>query len=122
MQDLAFLIVLVLIPTAVVLITALLGNLISFDNRYINALVSAAVSSVVVVGFTAYAARSLPLKSVILLALAIACAVFVADLIGNWITFTNRLVNALAKAAVFAVPFSGFIYYLSPVLLTAINS
>jgi len=39
-----------------------------------------------------------------------ALVVFVADLIGNLITFQSRLVNALTTAIVFAVAFSLTIY------------
>ena len=39
-----------------------------------------------------------------------AVVVFVADLIGNMITFQSRLVNALTTAIVFAVAFSLTIY------------
>lgn len=115
MQDLAVLILMVLIPSAVVLIVALLGNLISFDNRYINALVSAAVSSIAVVGFTTYW-TNLAFKGMIILAVFTVIVVFIADIISNWITFTNRFANAVVKAAVFAVPFAGVVYYLSPLM------
>jgi len=39
-----------------------------------------------------------------------AVVVFVADLIGNMISFQSRLVNALTTAIVFAVAFSLVIY------------
>ena len=39
-----------------------------------------------------------------------AAVVFVVDLIGNMITFSNRFVNALATAIVFTVIFGGIIY------------
>jgi hypothetical protein len=39
-------------------------------------------------------------------------AVFVADLIGNTISFKNRFVNALTTAVVFAIAF-GLVVYLS---------
>ena len=39
-----------------------------------------------------------------------ALVVFVADLIGNMITFHNRLLNAFTTAVVFAVAFSLTIY------------
>jgi len=115
MQDLAALILLVLIPAAVGLILALLGNLISFDNRYINALVSAAVSSIAVAVGTIYWTH-LTFKGMIILALFTGGVVFIAGLICNWITFKNRFANAIAKAVVFAVPFAGVVYYLYPLL------
>jgi hypothetical protein len=36
--------------------------------------------------------------------------VFVLDLIGNLISFSNRVVNALATAIVFAIVFGGLLY------------
>jgi len=38
-------------------------------------------------------------------------AVFVADLIGNTISFQNRFTNALATAIVFAGAFGLFVYF-----------
>ncbi len=39
-----------------------------------------------------------------------AVIVFVLDLIGNLISFSNRVLNALATAIVFAVVFGGLLY------------
>ncbi|MBA2127695.1 hypothetical protein DLM45_15900 [Hyphomicrobium methylovorum] len=39
-----------------------------------------------------------------------ALVVFVLDLIGNLISFSNRFMNALATAIVFAVVFGGLLY------------
>jgi hypothetical protein len=39
-----------------------------------------------------------------------AVIVFVLDLIGNMISFSNRFMNALATAIVFAVVFGGLLY------------
>jgi hypothetical protein len=39
-----------------------------------------------------------------------AVIVFVLDLIGNMISFSNRFLNALATAIVFAVVFGGLLY------------
>ncbi|MBS0240237.1 MAG: hypothetical protein JSR89_17620 [Proteobacteria bacterium] len=39
-----------------------------------------------------------------------AAIVFVLDLIGNLISFSNRILNALATAIVFAVVFGGLLY------------
>jgi hypothetical protein len=36
--------------------------------------------------------------------------VFILDLIGNMISFSNRFLNALATAIVFAVVFGGLLY------------
>jgi hypothetical protein len=37
--------------------------------------------------------------------------VFVADLIGNMLTFENRVLNALTTAIVFSAAFAFFIYF-----------
>ncbi|RUP10623.1 hypothetical protein [Hyphomicrobium sp.] len=39
-----------------------------------------------------------------------AAIVFVLDLIGNLISFSNRVLNALATALVFAIVFGGLLY------------
>lgn len=39
-----------------------------------------------------------------------AVIVFILDLIGNLISFSNRVLNALATAIVFAVVFGGLLY------------
>jgi hypothetical protein len=39
-----------------------------------------------------------------------AVIVFVLDLIGNLISFSNRVLNALATALVFAIVFGGLLY------------
>jgi hypothetical protein len=39
-----------------------------------------------------------------------AAIVFVLDLIGNMISFSNRFLNALATAIVFAIVFGGLLY------------
>ena len=40
-----------------------------------------------------------------------AIIVFVVDLIGNTITFSNRFFNALATAIVFAIIFGALVYF-----------
>lgn len=40
-----------------------------------------------------------------------AIVVFVVDLIGNTVTFSNRFANALASAVVFAVVFGALVYF-----------
>ncbi|MET0407102.1 MAG: hypothetical protein ABW006_01905 [Hyphomicrobium sp.] len=39
-----------------------------------------------------------------------AVVVFILDLIGNLISFSNRVLNALATAIVFAIVFGGLLY------------
>ncbi len=107
-------VLMVLISTAAVFIAALLGNLISFDSRYTNALASA-VLSMVIVGLACWF-WAISFKPAFVAALATGGVVFVTDIVSNLITFTNRFANALAKAIVFAVPFAVFVYYMSPLL------
>jgi hypothetical protein len=40
-----------------------------------------------------------------------AIVVFVIDLIGNMLSFSNRFVNAFVTAVVFAVVFGGLVYF-----------
>ena len=54
------------------------------------------------------------------LVIIVAFAVFVADLIGNMISFDNRFMNALTTAIVSAVAFALLIYFVyGSVLLTS---
>jgi hypothetical protein len=54
------------------------------------------------------------------LVLIVAVAVFVADLIGNMISFKNRVMNALTTAGVSAVAFGLLVYFLyGTVMLTS---
>jgi len=53
------------------------------------------------------------------LVIIVAVAVFVADLIGNMISFDNRFINALTTAIVSAMAFALLIYFVyGTVLLT----
>jgi hypothetical protein len=103
---------LILIPSAVVFFVALLGNFISFGNRYANAAVSA-VLSMIIVGLACW---FWGIKAVLVFTLATGAVVFIADIVSNLITFTNRFGNALAKTMLFAVPFGVFVYSMSPML------
>ncbi|MGA7323729.1 MAG: hypothetical protein WBX25_04425 [Rhodomicrobium sp.] len=37
--------------------------------------------------------------------------VFIVDLVGNWITFSNRYLSALVSAIVFGIVFGGLVYF-----------
>lgn len=111
--------VVVLTASAVVFVIGLFGNLVAFGNKFVNALVTAIIFAVVFIaviyGLGASAltgAEGQDLANFYLSAAAIGAAVvFVADLIGNLITFNNRFTNALATAAVFAAMFAGALYF-----------
>ena len=54
------------------------------------------------------------------LVLIVAVSVFVADLIGNMISFENRVINALTTAGVSAVAFGLLLYFVyGTVMLTS---
>ena len=110
---------LVLIGFVVVLISDLIGNFISFENRVINALVTATVFTGI---FGMIVWRLSTLEEVqranlnethALSAVGIGfVAVFISDFIGNNIAFGSKFVNAMVTATVFALMFGGSIYYL----------
>jgi hypothetical protein len=96
-----------LFPIAVVFVVALLGNLVAFGNRFVNALVSALILAACLV-LASFGLRGTLIDSTSL-TLAVV-AVFVADIIGNWINFSNRLANAVVTTLVFSVLFVGAVY------------
>ena len=103
---------------SVVFIIAFVGNLISFSNRFVNALVTALVFAVVygVLYFLVDRTMLPPELQAIsqetyLRMIAVSAGlVFLLDLIANVFSFSNRLVNALVTAALFAVLF-GYLSY-----------
>ncbi|MGE0024011.1 MAG: hypothetical protein AB7S70_10320 [Hyphomicrobium sp.] len=106
----------VLIAAGVVFVIGLIGNVLSFSNRFVNALVTAIVFAVVF-GVLYHLTRAevppvpvefLPADYAWLQPVLIAAGVvFVVDLIGNFLSFSNRFVNALVTAIVFLVVFGG---------------
>jgi hypothetical protein len=102
-------VLLVLIPTVGVFVVALLGNLLSFGNRFVNALATAVILGLAWVAWVFVTQSTYPGIRVVFLAVFV---VFIADLIGNLITFKSRFTNALATAAVFAVLFAVTLYAL----------
>jgi hypothetical protein len=110
----------VLLAAAVVFVVGLIGNLLSFSNRFVNALVTAIVFIAIYVGLVfATKAEAPPVPMDFLPAdyawlqpvLIAAVVVFVVDLIGNMLSFSSRFVNAIVSAIVFAVIFGGLTYY-----------
>lgn len=110
----------VLFFSAVVFVIGLIGNILAFGSRFVNALVTALL--VAVVGgalnyhfFGDTAPKSFALDQALAWlepVLVAAAVVFVLDLIGNLLSFESRIGNAFATALVFAVIFGGLSYVL----------
>ncbi|HML43512.1 MULTISPECIES: hypothetical protein [Hyphomicrobium] len=109
----------VLIAAGVVFVVGLIGNVLSFSSRFLNALVTAIVFAVIFGSLTFLAkaevqsipAQFLPAEYAWLEPVLIASAVvFVVDFIGNILSFSNRFVNALVTAIVFAVIFGSLTF------------
>lgn len=108
----------ILAGAGVVFIIAYVGNLISFSNRFINALVTALVFAVVYGGLYFLVDQTmLPpelqgiRQETYFRMIAISAGlVFVLDLVANVFSFSNKLMNALVTAALFAVLF-GYLSY-----------
>jgi uncharacterized membrane protein len=108
----------VLVFSAIVFVIGLIGNILSFGNRFVNALVTALL--VVIIGgalnyhfFGDTAPKTIALDQALAWlepVLVAAAVVFVVDLIGNMLSFESRFVNALATALVFAVIFGALAF------------
>jgi hypothetical protein len=108
----------VIVMSAIVFIVGLIGNILSFESRFGNAAVTALVFGVLSSILFFFMFRSGSPKTIaapadlawlepVLIAAAI---VFVVDLIGNMLSFSNRFTNAIVTAAVFALLFGGLSY------------
>jgi hypothetical protein len=109
----------VLIAAGVVFVIGLIGNALSFSNRFVNALVTAIVFAVVFGVLYHLSHAEVPPSPVEFLpadykwlqpVLIAAAVVFVVDLIGNFLSFSNRFGNAIVTALVFLVIFGGLTY------------
>lgn len=108
----------VLAGSAVLFAIGYVGNLLSFSNRFVNALVTALVFGVAYAAMVYFIDKStLPpdiaklsqQQWVQMIGMA-AALVFVIDLVANMLTFSSRFMNALMTAVVFAVLFGGALY------------
>ncbi len=107
------------LPAAVVVfVIALVGNLLSFSSRFVNALVTAILFAAVYGGIyyaitTGMVSGEFPQLSqqqwIQMIAMS-AIIVFVIDLVANMISFNSRVVSALATAIVFVVVFGLAVY------------
>ena len=103
----------ILAGSGVVFVIAFLGNLLSFSNRFVNALVTAIAFAVIYAGLyylidqTMLPAelRNISQEKWIQMVLTAAALVFGLDLVANVLSFSNRVGNALLAAILFAVMF-----------------
>src|SRR5262245_33033515 len=109
----------VLIAAGVVFVIGLIGNALSFSNRFVTALFTAVVFAVVFGVLYHLSHAEVPPSPVEFLpadykwlqpVLIAAAVVFVVDLIGNFLSFSNRFGNAIVTALVFLVIFGGLTY------------
>ncbi|WP_439541014.1 hypothetical protein [Hyphomicrobium sp.] len=107
----------VVIAAAIVFVVALIGNVLSFSSRFGNAFLTAVIFAAIF-GVLAFVSKVnappphfLPGEyAVAELVLIAAAIVFVVDLLGNLLSFSNRFVSALVTAIVFAAVFGGLTY------------
>ena len=108
----------VLIGAGVLFIIAYIGNRMTFSNRFVNALVTALIFTILygslyfVVDTNLLPpelreARQHAWLDIIAMSAAL---VFVTDLVANMLSFSNRLMSAGVTAGVFAVLFALLIY------------
>ena len=104
------------IGAGLVLVSDLIGNLISFKSRLYNALTTCIVWAVIFVAINLIY-QSLHLDPPYLVpegllwrwtAAGVVFA-FVADLIGNYLSFSNRIVNSIVTSIVWAVLFFAYL-------------
>jgi hypothetical protein len=105
--------------TIVIFVVGLIGNALSFSNRFVNALVTAIVFAAIFGGLAFLSKGDVPTTTAhflppelawLELVLIAAGVVFFVDLIGNMLSFSSRFVNALVTAIVFAVIFGSLTY------------
>ncbi|MBC8051245.1 MAG: hypothetical protein H7X92_14030 [Chitinophagales bacterium] len=94
----------ILILSGIVFVIAYFGNLLSFGGRFSNALLTAILTAVAgaVLIFATEGQEALTDPSNLQVIGVAAGAVFLADLVANLVSFSNRLLSALTTAIVFA--------------------
>ena len=108
----------VLIGAGILFVIGYIGNMLSFSNRFMNALVTAVVFALVYGALyfvidqatLSTAAGNVSQEQWFKMVAISAVLVFVIDLIANMLAFGNRFTNALMTAVVFAVLFIGLMY------------
>ena len=108
----------ILYGSAILFVVGYVGNMLSFSNRFMNALVTAIIFAAIYGALFYFAdpaelfstvgpmSQEEMLKTVGMAALL----VFIIDLVANMLAFNSRFVNALMTAIVFAVLFGGLMY------------
>lgn len=86
-----------------VLVADSIGNLIAFDNRVTNALVTAVIATFLVIAVNIVINMDGGVSDDPTVFVAVGVVVFVADLVGNSISFRSRMINALVTAIVASV-------------------
>ncbi|MFY0612167.1 MAG: hypothetical protein JXQ99_11615 [Hyphomicrobiaceae bacterium] len=108
----------ILIGAGILFVIGYIGNMLSFSNRFMNALVTAVVFALVygalyfVIDQTALSAEvgAMSQQQWFKMVGISAVLVFIIDLVANMIAFNSRFTNALMTAIVFAVLFGGLMY------------
>ncbi|MEZ5844297.1 MAG: hypothetical protein R3D27_11295 [Hyphomicrobiaceae bacterium] len=108
----------VLAGAAILFGVGFIGNLLSFSNRFVNALVTALVFAVIYGALVYFIDRStlppelakLSQQQWIQMIGMAAVLVFVIDLVANMISFSGRFSNAVMTAVVFAIVYGGVLY------------
>jgi lipid-A-disaccharide synthase-like uncharacterized protein len=112
----------ILIAAGVLFVIGFIGNVLSFSNRFVNALVTAIIFVLVYGGivYAAFVSDQEALKEQVgalsqeqwIRMIGIAGVfVFVIDLVANMLSFQSRFMNALMTAIVFLVLFGGLMYF-----------
>ena len=96
-----------------------IGNLLSFSNRFVNALVTAIVFAVISGALYYFIDKAMlppdlqqisQQQWIQMIGLS-AVLVFVIDLIANMMTFSSRFMNALMTAIIFAILAGALLYF-----------
>ena len=115
------LLVQLLVMAGILFVLGLFGNVLSFSNRFMNALITAVIFMLVYGGlfYVALASDQDELREQIgalsqeqlLVNIGVAGAlVFVIDFVANMLSFQSRFMNALMTSIVFLVLFGAFIF------------
>ena len=108
----------VIVMSAVVFVVGLIGNILSFSSRFMNALVTAIIFGLLSGVLFYFMFKGEGMRTIAVSAdmawlepvLVASAIVFVVDLIGNMLSFSNRFVNAIVTAVVFGAIFGGLSY------------
>lgn len=108
----------VVVMSAVVFVVGLIGNILSFSSRFMNALVTAIIFGLLSAVLFFFMFKGNVPKTIAVPAdlawlepvIVAAAIVFVVDLIGNMLSFSNRFVNAVVTAVLFGGIFGGLSY------------